>query len=163
MFEVYVLVKKKKPVFLMFFTVFSFVIGVLSALATMIGLYFFVPTAVFGIILGYFFYTRNYEYEYSFFDDDVRFAKIINKSSRKKLPGYKMSDVIAIAPAGDPSVEQYENDSKAKIRRLNSGFQNAKVFVMAAKGEKGLELVYFEPDDKYLDAVCVKNGFKVKR
>lgn len=163
MFEVYVLVEKKKSLFITFFAVFSFVMGVLSAIATMIGLYFFVPTAVFGIILGYFFHTRNYEYEYSFFDDDVRFAKIINKSSRKRLPGYKMADVIAIAPTGDPSVAQYENDSKAKIRRLNSGFKNARVFVMVAKGEKGLELVYFEPDDKYLDAVCAKNGFKVKR
>ena len=163
MFEVYVLVEKKKPVIFTFFTVFSIVMAILSAIATMLGLYFFMPTAVFGILLGYFFYTRNYEYEYSFFDDDVRFAKIINKSTRKKLPGYKMSEVIAIAPTGDPSVAQYEDDSKAKIRRLNSGAKDAKVYVLVAKGEKGLELVYFEPDEKYLDAVCAKNGFKVRR
>jgi len=163
MFEVYVLVEKRKPAVFTFFAVFSIVMAILSVMALVLGIYFFLPTAVFGFLLGYFFHTRNYEYEYSFFDDDVRFAKIINKARRKKLPGYKMSEVIMIAPTGDRSVYNYENDSKAKIRRLNSGFPNAKVYVMVAKGEKGTELVYFEPDEKYLDAVCVKNGHKVKR
>ena len=101
MFEVYVLVEKKKSVFLTFFSVFSYVMAVLSAIFVMIGLYFFVPTAVFGFILGWFFQTRNYEFEYSYFDGDVRFAKIINKANRKKLPGYKMSEVLAIAPTGN--------------------------------------------------------------
>lgn len=163
MFEVYVLVEKKKSVFLTFFTVFSYVMAALSAIAVMIGIYFFVPTAVFGFILGFFLQTRNYEYEYSYFDGDVRFAKIINKANRKRLPGYKMSEVLAIAPTGDPSVQQYENDSKAKIRRLQSGYADRKLYVMAAKGDKGLDLVYFEPDDKYLDAVCIKYGYKVRR
>ena len=53
MFEVYVLVEKKKSVILSFFSVFSYVMGALSALAVVLGIYFFVPTAVFGIILGF--------------------------------------------------------------------------------------------------------------
>ena len=163
MFEVYVLVEKKKAVFFTFFEVFSFVMAGLSALAVVLGAYLFVPTAVFGVILGCFLHTRNYEYEYSYFDGDVRFAKIINKASRKKLPGYKMSEVIAIAPMGDASIAQYEKDNPAKVRKLDSGFKDRQLYVMVAKGAKGLELVHFEPDEKYLDAVCVKYGYKVKR
>ena len=163
MFEVYVLVEKKKSVILSFFSVFSYVMGALSALAVVLGIYFFVPTAVFGIILGFFLQTRRYEFEYSYFDGEVRFAKIINKANRKKLPGYNMAEVIAIAPIGDASVAQYEKDSKVTVRKLQSGYANRKLFVMVAKGEKGVELVYFEPDDKYLDAVCVKYGYKVRR
>lgn len=163
MYEVYVLVEKKKSTAVAFFSVFSYVMAVLSVIFVVFGLYFFVPTAVFGFLLGWFFQTRNYEYEYSYFDGDVRFARITNKSSRKRLPGYKMSEVVAIAPAGDASVAQYENDSQAKIRRLQSGYKDRRVFVMAARGEKGLELVYFEPDERYLDAVCVKYGYKVRR
>jgi hypothetical protein len=163
MFEVYVLVEKKKSSVLSFFAVFSFVMAALSVLAVVLGIYFFFPTAVFGFILGWFFNTRNYEFEYSYFDGDVRFAKIINKANRKRLPGYKMSEVVAIAPTGDASIAQYENDPQAKIRRLQSGFAGRKLYVMVARGEKGLELVYFEPDDKYLDAVCIKHGHKVRR
>ncbi len=163
MYEVYVLVEKKKPAYMTFFGVFSIVMGILSVLALVVGLYFFFPTAVFGFLLGYFFLTRKLEFEYSFFDEDVRFAKIINKSRRKKLPGHKMSEVMSIAPSGDPSVYKYENDSTAKIRKYQSGNKDTKVYVMVVKGEKGLELIYFEPDEKYLDAVCMKNGHKVRR
>jgi len=95
MFEVYVLVEKKKPMFLSIFTVFSLVMGGISLLALMLGLFIFLPTAILGLLLGYFLHTRNYEFEYSFFDDEIRFAKIINKSKRKKIKGYKMAEVVA--------------------------------------------------------------------
>ena len=91
MFEVYVLVEKKKPMFLSIFTGFSLVMGGISLLALMLGLFIFLPTAILGLLLGYFLHTRNYEFEYSFFDDEIRFAKIINKNKRKKIKGYKMA------------------------------------------------------------------------
>lgn len=163
MVEVYVLVEKKKSVFLTIFSVFFYVMGGISFLALFLGMDLLLIPAILGFLLGWFLQTRNYEYEYSYFDGDVRFAKIINKANRKKLPGYKMSEVLAIAPSGDASVAQYENDSKAKIRRLQSGYPDRKLYVMAAKGQNGPELVYFEPDDKYLDAVCIKYGYKVRR
>lgn len=163
MFEVYVLVEKKKPAILSFFAIFSFVMGGISLLALMIGLYIFMPTAIIGLLLGYFLHTRNYEFEYSFFDDEIRFAKIINKSKRKKIRGYKMAEVLAIAPVNDPSVQQYENNKTAQVRRLTSGQQNAKVYVIATNGAGGTELTYFEPDDRFLDAVCTRFGYKVRR
>lgn len=163
MMEVYVLVERKKPFIISAFGIISFIVGGISALASLIGLFVFLPAAVLGLVFGYLFYTRNVEFEYSFFDDDVRFAKIINKSKRKKLPGYKMSEVVAIAPTGDHSVYQYENDKSAKIRRLHSGNADAKVYVMVVRAGSQVELVYFEPDDKYLDAVCMKNGHKVRK
>ena len=140
MFEVYVLVEKKKSVFLTFFSVFSYVMAVLSAIFVMIGLYFFVPTAVFGFILGWFFQTRNYEFEYSYFDGDVRFAKIINKANRKKLPGYKMSEVLAIAPTGDASVASYENDSKAKLEDYSRAIQEESFLLWLQRVKKELNL-----------------------
>lgn len=163
MSEVYVLVERKKPVIIKFFGIFSYVIGVLSVIATIIVGSIFPITAILGILLGYFFQTRNYEIEYAYFDGDVRFAKIINKAKRKRLPGYKMADVYMIAPAGDPSVYNYENEHGATIRRYQSGYKQEKLYVMAVKGKDSTELIYFEPDEKYLDAVCQKFGHKVRR
>ena len=163
MFEVYVLVAKKKPVFLSIFAIFSFIMGGISLLALMLGLFIFMPTAIIGLLLGYFLHTRNYEFEYSFFDDEIRFAKIINKSKRKKIKGYKMAEVVAIAPMNDPSVHQHENNKAAQVRRLTSGQQDAKVYVIVANSVDGMELTYFEPDDRFLDAVCTRFGYKVRR
>lgn len=163
MFEVYVLVEKKKSQIRRFFSLFFYAIAALTAFLVLLGGYLFVPIAIIGLVLGWVLQTRNYEYEYSYFDGDVRFAKIINKANRKKLPGYKMSEVLAIAPVGDASVAQYENSKNVNVRKLNSGYPDRELFVMVAKCENGIDLVYFEPDKRYLDAVCVKYGYKVRR
>ena len=74
-----------------------------------------------------------------------------------------MADVALVAPKGDPAAAQYESRSDAMVRNLTSGKADAKVYVMVVKTSEGVELVYFEPDEKYLDAVCMKNGHKVRR
>jgi hypothetical protein len=74
-----------------------------------------------------------------------------------------MDEVVIIAPAGDRSVYNYENDSKCKVRDLTSGDPEAKVYTMVAKGEKGMELVKFEPDEEILGEICKKYAQKVKR
>ena len=74
-----------------------------------------------------------------------------------------MDDVLLIAPIDDRSAYKYVNDSKIRVRNLNSGQKDANVYVMVAKNEGALEMVKFEPDEKYLDAVCTKYGQKVIR
>lgn len=163
MYEVYVLVEKKKSLALKIFLGLCYIISILSVIFTIIGGYLFVLVALVCLLITWFLQTRNYEFEYSYFDGDIRFAKIINKANRKKLPGYNMSEVVMIAPAGDASVERYEKNPNARVRKLQSGFPDREVFVMVTNEGPELELVYFEPDQKYLDAVCVKYGYKVRR
>lgn len=163
MLEIYVLVEQKKGILLKFFEVFSYVMAAFAGLLTFLGAGIFFPVILMGIAVGYYFHTRNFEYEYSYFDGDVRFAKITNKSKRKRLPGYKMEEIVIIAPAGDRSVYQYENDRNAKVRDLSSGYADRDVYVMVAKSDNGVEVVRFEPDEKYLNAVCIKYAQKVKR
>ena len=163
MMEVYVLVEKKANILLQTLKIVLLAIGVISMVLTIMGLGIFLIFMTVSMLGAYFLHTRKYEYEYSYFDGDVRFAKIINKSSRKCLAGYTMEEVHNIAPINDRSVYKYVNDAKIKVRNLTSGNQDAKVYVMVAKGSGGLELVKFEPDEKYLDAVCIKYGQKVVR
>ena len=161
--EVYVLVPKKKNILIHICGLASLITGILSLFFTAIGLFVFLPVAVAGIILGVFLRSRNYEYEYSYFDGDFRFAKIINKSRRKNLKGYKIDDVLAIAPIEDRSVYQYLHNSSNKIKDYTSGKKDAKVYALVAKVPEGLEVVKYEPDEKYLDSVCVKYRQKVVR
>lgn len=163
MFEVYVLTKKNKSAMM---KVGGYLLTLSSAIflaLTLLGVIMFAPIAIALIAASVVVNRRYIEYEYSFFDDEVRFAKIINKNKRKVLKGYNMSEVVIIAPAGDQSLYQYENDNGAKVRDLSSGDKDAKVYVMVAKGQERMEMVRFEPDEKYLDAVCRRFGMKVKR
>ena len=103
------------------------------------------------------------EFEYSYFDGEVRFSKIINKSRRKQIGTYQMDETNLIAPSGDRSVYNHEKNSTYKVRTLTSGNPEAKVYIMVAKGEKGMELIKFEPDEEFLSEICKKYAHKVKK
>ena len=45
---------------------------------------FLVPTIIFGVIWYLFAFRSEVEYEYTYYDGDLRFAKIRNKAKRKK-------------------------------------------------------------------------------
>lgn len=163
MYEVFVLVEKKRSVLMQFLTVFCLVLTLLSVLATILLIPLFMTFALLFGVLTWFFKTRCAEYEYSYFDGEVRFAKILNKSRRKRIGIYSMDEVLMIAPSGDRSVYNYEKNSNLEVKNLTSGNKDAKVYIMVAKGASGQELIKFEPDEKFLDAVCVKYAQKVKK
>ncbi len=117
---------------------------------------FFIPALiVVGIWIWQSFFS-NVEYEYTYFDGELRLAKITNKARRKNLADVNMEEVLALAPKGDRSVYKYENDNTLKCKVFTSGDTSAKVYELICKGEKGMCRYEFEPDEEMLDAICVK-------
>lgn len=161
--EVYVLVSKEKSLFIKTTTLACFLVGAMSMLYVVMGYIIFFPMALLTWGIAYFLHSRNYEYEYSYYDGELRFAKIINKKRRKELKGYVMEEVLTIAPIDDRSVHHYVSDKNVKVRNLTTGNPNGRVYVAVVKSGNELELVKYEPDEKYLNEVCVKYGHKVKR
>ena len=161
--EKFMLVEKKKNFASKALPGAAILLAVVMLLLTVIGGSIFIVFACIFGFLAFVIARRFIEFEYAYFDGEVRLAKIINKSTRKKIAFYHMDEVVIIAPAGDRSVNNYENDSKCKVRDLTSGDPEAKVYTMVAKGEKGMELVKFEPDEEILGEICKKYAQKVKR
>jgi len=161
--EVYVLVSKEKSLFIKTTTLAFWVIAAMTTLYVVMGYIIFFPMAVVAWGVAIILHTRNYEYEYSYYDGELRFAKIINKKKRKELKGYVMDEVLTIAPIDDRSVQQYINDKNNKVRNLTTGKPNVCVYVAVIKNGNEIELVKYEPDEKYLNEVCIKYGHKVKR
>ena len=161
--EVYVLVDKQKSLFQKTMTLACFLVGAMSMMYVLMGYIVFFPMAFLTWTAAYILRNRDYEYEYSYYGGELRFARIVNKKRRKELKGYMMEEVLVIAPLNDNSVYQYMNDKNVKVRDLTTGNPNGKVYVAVVKNAKETEIVKYEPDEKYLDEVCVKYGHKVKR
>jgi translation initiation factor IF-1 len=163
MFEVYVLVARKKSIGIQLLACLFLALGIvvfLLSCASPVLLVF----AVIAFALWYLFQFRwNKEFEYSYFDGEVRFARISNKSRRKSLKVFPMDEVATIAPSEDRSVYKYENDNGMRIVDYTSGRKDEPYYVMIRKTGEVTEVIRFEPDEKYLDAVCVKYGQKVIR
>ena len=163
MYEVYVLVKRKKSVATILLGALFLALAVAFLIASCVSMVAFCFVIVFTFLWYLFQFQMNKEFEYSFFDGDVRFAKVMNKSRRKALKSFSMDEVIQIAPAGDRCVYRYENDQSVKVIDYTSGYKDVPYYDMIVKNQDQISLIKFEPDEKYLDAVCVKYAQKVVR
>lgn len=163
MTEVYVLVERKKSTLMRVVTAAVLAIGILFALFSMIAPLFLSGALILLVVWYFFLFRSSKEYEYSFFDGELRFAKIMNKSRRKRLRVFTMDEVIQIAPAGDRSIYKYEQDNTVKKINYTSGNKDVPYYNLIMKNEDGINMISYEPDDKYLDAICVKYGQKVIR
>ena len=163
MTEVYVLVERKKSTLMRVVTAAVLAIGILFALFSMIAPLFLSGALILLVVWYFFLFRSSKEYEYSFFDGELRFAKIMNKSRRKRLRVFTMDEVIQIAPAVDRSIYKYEQDNTVKKIDYTSGNKDVPYYNLIMKNEDGINMISYEPDDKYLDAICVKYGQKVIR
>ena len=107
---------------------------------------FLIPGIAFALVWYFQAFRSDIEYEYTYYDGELRFARIKAKSKRKAIGSVQMDDVLGFAPRGDRSVYKYENDKNLAYKNLTSGDPEAKVYELIAKGEKGLVRYEFEPD-----------------
>lgn len=163
MLEVYVLVPVRKSFLTVFLGVLSLVLGIFSLLLSCMSMVFLSLVVVFGGLWYFFTFCMSKEYEYSYFDGEVRFARVMNKSRRKSLGCISMENVIQIAPEGDRSVSPYENDKTIKVKDYSSRRKGALCYEMIFQKNSDTRLIKFEPDDKYLDAVEKKYAQKLVR
>ena len=159
--EVFTLIARKKNVALVFVSYLLVALAAISLLTICIG---FAPGILFAVVFGLIAYlmimAQNTEFEYSYFDGELRFAKIKNKSRRKRLGIYSMA---AIAPAGDRSVYNYENGNEIKKIDYTSGQKDVPYYDIVIKSPDENVLIKAELDDKFLTEVEKKYRSKVKR
>lgn len=163
MFEVFVLVPVRKPFWVKLASVVCLLLGVASMLMACSGMIFMLLFLIFAVLWYLLTFQSYKEYEYSYFDGEVRFARVMNKSRRKAMAVYNMDEVVTIAPAGDRSVYNYENDKSVKVLDYTSHKKDVPCYDLIVKKEAGTVLIKYEPDDEYLDAVQVKYAQKVVR
>lgn len=161
--EVYVLVPVRKTMGAKIVGTMMLVLAVVCLLCTCLISVITLPAALVCGIIWFVLMGNTKEFEYSYFDGEVRFAKVLNKNRRKSLGSYPMDDVIQIAPAGDRSVSRYEQEGNAKVIDYTSHDKDTPYYDMILKKEGDTLLIKFEPDEKYLEAVEYKYRQKVIR
>lgn len=165
MLEVFVLVDRKPSPVKIFLGWLCMCLAIVSLFLMCVVNAFLVVALIFGGLWYWLIFMSRFEYEYSYFDGELRFAKVINKSKRKTLKGYNMEDVLQIAPAGDRSVYKYENDANVAKKDYTSAKKDVPYYdiVLKDSSSNSITLIKAELDDQYLDAVCIKHKSKVIR
>ena len=117
---------------------------------------FFVPAFIAIIIWVWQAFYSKIEYEYTYFDGDLVFARIKNKAKRKQIADINMNEVLICAPKGDRGLYKYESDKSIKCKKLLSGQEGAKIYGIVVKSEETILRYEFEPDEEFIDAMRMK-------
>ncbi len=97
----------------------------------------------------------NVDYEYSLVDDELRFAKIINKSKRRELITINRSNIKIIARINDNEHKSVLSSHFDKKISLISQTNNEYYFMIASTNDGKNVCIYFEPNEKMCENLKV--------
>lgn len=103
---------------------------------------------------------RNIEYEYAFTDGILDIDKIINKKKRKRLVTFSCHDIEIVASIKNKKHIDKINNIKKKFFAISSRNSQDVYFVISGGGIDKMVL-FFEPDQRMLDAIKTKIPRKV--
>ena len=158
MFENFIIIEKKKTIggkivaiLLLFFMLIFFYLG------TVISPFIFeIPGIACGIGWYLITFRSGLEYEYSYFDGELKITKIRNKKRRKRVETIDLNKVILVAPKESESLKKYNENHETHFINYTSRNIHAKVYELITNKEDGTNLISFEPDEKMLDAMRTK-------
>lgn len=87
------------------------------------------------------------EYEYTFTDNEVEIAAVLNSKKRKELYSFGMDKVTMIVPKGS---QRIENEQLKKVRDYSSKQEDASIICMVLEADTGKQMVMLEPNEKAL-------------
>ena len=123
---------------------------------------FLLPAVVVGVIFYFLHMGTKVEYEYTYLEGRLSFAKITAKRRRKELAEVDMENVLLIAPKEVPELRTYHSgQQKAVCKNYTSGTGEAAVYEVVYKLGEGIGIIQFEPDINMLELMQPKNVRKV--
>ena len=90
------------------------------------------------------------EYEYTFVENEIRFAKIINKAKRKEIRNVQLSKIDVMAKLSDNA---HNNELKNVSRKYDYSSNNSdNIYFFIANDNKGKFAVLFDPNETMLES-----------
>ena len=108
------------------------------------------PAIVMGVVDYFKLPALDLEYEYLYVNGELDIDKIMSKQKRKRVGSYDMKKVELVAPRNSHELDSFRNRKDLKVHDYSSMEENAKTFGMVINGEKGMELIYFDPNEAIL-------------
>lgn len=126
---------------------------------------FMMPAVILGIITYFVITGQRIEYEYTYYDGELRIAKIKAKRKRKELVRADIDDVLVLAPEGSDALRPYSNQNpnaeRCKVLNYSSHVKGNPYYVLVYRKDKEVRKVYFEPEEKIVQGMRSRDMRKV--
>lgn len=138
---------------------FSCAIGFLLSFQSLFILLFLIAALLLYAVRA----TSKVEYEYSYIEGRLSFAKIKNKKRRKNLAVIEMESLQVIAPVGAPELRNYHENMNIIERDYTSKEPDHKVYEAVYTQNEDVVVIRFEPDENMLDMMARRYSSRIKR
>ena len=115
-----------------------------------------IPAVLFGVLWYVLKNASQLEFEYTYIEGRLTFARIKAKRKRKNLAKVEMEEVILIAPSTAHELYNYHNNRDTEVRNYSSRKADAKTYEIIYKNGTGIGDIIFEPDDAMLEKMRVR-------
>ena len=102
-------------------------------------------------------------YDYTYFGNELKIARIKGDSRRKLLHEINMDNVEIITAPEDPSLGGYANISGIVKKDYTSGLGTNKIYRMVYKDAKQIYMIDIEPSSEFIDALAEKYGRIIRK
>lgn len=149
------LVKRKRQVGAAVFGWLLVIVGGFSILLT--ALTGNVVTLLAGIaflVLAYLVrYNSLVEYEYLYLDKELSVDKIKNRTGRKRVAEYALSNLELLAPADSHRMDSYRDRTDIKTRDFSAGDRDGRPYAMITRTGSETQRILLEMNDELLEQI----------
>ena len=96
---------------------------------------------------------RYREFEYLLVSDELDISVVKNKSKRKKIASYALSELQCMAPVHSHKLDGYHSNPQLKVRDYSSGNEEHQIYSMIFASQGMLQEVKVEPSEAMLNEV----------
>lgn len=153
-------VKRKDTAGTMAIRVLLVIVAVVAFLFTFTNTILLFISAILIVGIFYFFPRLSVEYEYVFCDGQLDFDKIMGNSKRKTALKIDFEQVEIMAPAGSHALDAY-NNVQCTVKDFSSKRNNVKPHVIILREGSMTTKILFEPNEKMIECIKMKNPRKV--
>jgi hypothetical protein len=156
--------RKRSPLSRLIGTAYIFVLVLITALTFMLGFFALVPAV---LAVGIWLVVRliksfDKEFEYIVTNGEMDVDRIVGKSKRKRLLTINSRSFEIIAPDEEVYFSPYKN-TQFKERIDASSGAGSRYFAIGSSKQGGKLLLYFEPNERMLEAFKMYNPRAVKQ
>lgn len=139
--------------------IIAIVILLILSVITMSPIVFVMPVVAVAVIFYFLHMGAKVEYEYTYIEGRLSFAKIIAKRKRKELADVDMESLLLIAPENAPELHNYHNGGQNIVcKDYTSGMGQDEVYEVVHKYGEGIRIIRFEPDHNMMELMQRGNG-----
>lgn len=138
------------------------VLCALCVLLAFVGLIFMlVPAILFGILIFYLYRNTELDFDYTYVNGSLSFAKVMHKQMRKSLFSIEAGDILAMGPENVSAIARYNNPDQPKLTTYDFSAQSEDkkdwVIIYHDQAKNENKRIIFNPSEKLVSAIKRNN------